>query len=149
MPGLPVTPSRRVGSAGAGRPLIEQIPYFAEQILEFMKGVEQLILVGAEPPVSFFAYPGKPSWCTPENCHILHLAHPHEDAVAALQSLAEALGATREPAALAPLELPDLPTGPARLRTAAQVIGRLLPEQAIISNEASTSGVGLGEATAH
>ncbi len=134
---------------GAGRPLIEQIPYFAEQILDFMKGVEQLILVGAEPPVSFFAYPGKPSWCTPENCRILHLAHPHEDAVAALQSLAEALGATREPAALAPLELPDLPTGRLDSVTAVQVIGRLLPEQAIISNEASTSGVGLGEATAH
>ncbi|MGH3860083.1 MAG: hypothetical protein ACRDSQ_10830, partial [Actinokineospora sp.] len=49
---------------GAGRALIEQIPYFAEQIVEFMKGVEQLILVGAKPPVSFFAYPGRPSWCT-------------------------------------------------------------------------------------
>ena len=53
---------------GAGRVEIERIPYFAEQIVEFMKGTGQLILVGASPPVSFFAYPNKPSWCTPEDC---------------------------------------------------------------------------------
>jgi acetolactate synthase-1/2/3 large subunit len=134
---------------GAGRPLIEQIPYFTEQILDFMKGVKQLILVGAKPPVSFFAYPGKPSWCTPEDCRILHLAHPHEDGVSALQALAEAVGATREQAAMAPFQPPEPPTGKLDAITAAHVIGRLLPEQAIVSNEANTSGVGLGEATAY
>jgi acetolactate synthase-1/2/3 large subunit len=134
---------------GAGRALIEQLPYFAEQIVDFMKGVEQLILVGAEPPVSFFAYPGKPSWCTPEGCRILHLAYPHEDGVSALQSLAEAIGANRERAAIAPLQPPELPTGQLNAITAAQVIGHLLPEQAIISDEAATCGVGLNEATAY
>jgi len=64
---------------GAGRVQVERIPYFAEQIVEFMNGTEQLILVGAKPPVSFFAYPDKPSWCTPEGCRILYLAHAHED----------------------------------------------------------------------
>ena len=34
---------------GAGRVQVERIPYFAEQIVEFMKGTEQLILVGASP----------------------------------------------------------------------------------------------------
>jgi acetolactate synthase I/II/III large subunit len=133
---------------GAGRPLIEQVPYFAEQILDFMKDVEQLILVGARPPVSFFAYPGQPSWCTPKDCRILHLARPHEDGVPALQALAEAVGATRERPGLAPFQPPEQPTGKLDAITAAQVIGRLLPEQAIVSNEANTSGVGLGEATA-
>jgi acetolactate synthase I/II/III large subunit len=134
---------------GAGRPLIEQIPYFAEQITEFMKGVQQLILVGAEPPVSFFAYPGKASWCTPEDCRILHLAHPHEDGESALRALADALGASRERPVLAPLAPPGLPTGKLDAIIAAQVIGHLLPEQAIISNEANTSGIGLGAATAY
>ncbi|MCK7473761.1 MAG: hypothetical protein MZV49_09970 [Rhodopseudomonas palustris] len=46
---------------GAGRVPVERIPYFAEQIVLFLKDVEQLILVGSKPPVSFFAYPGKPS----------------------------------------------------------------------------------------
>ncbi len=134
---------------GAGRALIEQIPYFAEQILDFMKGVELLILVGAKPPVSFFAYPGKESWCTPEDCRILHLAHPHEDGVGALQALAEAVGATKETGAIAALQVPDLPTGKLDPITVAQVIGRLLPEQAIVSDEAATAGVGLNAATAH
>ncbi len=134
---------------GAGRALIEQIPYFAEQILDFMKGVELLILVGAKPPVSFFAYPGKESWCTPEDCRILHLAHPHEDGVGALQALAEGVGATKETGAIAALQVPDLPTGQLDPITVAQVIGRLLPEQAIISDESGTSGVGLNAATAY
>ena len=134
---------------GAGRPLIEQIPYFAEQIVDYMAGVEQLILVGANPPVSFFAYPGKPSWCTPEDCRILHLAHPHEDGTSALQALAEAVGATRERAAIATLQPPDLPTTGLDAITAAQVIGHLLPEGAIISDEAATSGAGLNAATKH
>lgn len=134
---------------GAGRALIEQIPYFAEQIVEYMKGVELLILVGAKPPVSFFAYPDKPSWCTPEDCRILHLAHPHEDGVGALQALAEAVGATKERGAIAALQVPDLPTGQLDPITVAQVIGRLLPEHAIVSDEAATSGVGLNAATAH
>ena len=76
---------------GAGRVAIERIPYFAEQIVEFLQNVEQLILVGAKPPVSFFAYPGKPSYCAPEGCEILYLAHPHEDGTAALDAVAEAL----------------------------------------------------------
>ena len=79
---------------GAGRVQVERIPYFAEQIVEFMKD-EQLILVGAKPPVSFFAYPNKPSWCTPEDCRILYLAHAHEDGTAALEALADAVKAAQ------------------------------------------------------
>jgi hypothetical protein len=48
------------------------------------KGTEQLILVGAKPPVNFFAYPNKPSWCTPEDCRILYFSHAHEDGTTAL-----------------------------------------------------------------
>ncbi|MDE2466571.1 MAG: acetolactate synthase large subunit, partial [Alphaproteobacteria bacterium] len=39
---------------GAGRVAVERIPYFAEQIVEFLADLEQLILVGAKPPVAFF-----------------------------------------------------------------------------------------------
>jgi acetolactate synthase-1/2/3 large subunit len=49
---------------GAGRVVAERIPYLAEDIVEFLQGIEQLILVGAKPPVTFFAYPGKTSWPT-------------------------------------------------------------------------------------
>ncbi|MGH3860084.1 thiamine pyrophosphate-dependent enzyme [Actinokineospora sp.] len=79
----------------------------------------------------------------------MHLAHPHEDGTGALTDLAEAVGAHREAAVTAPFRPPAAPSGNLDVMTAAQVIGRLLPENAIISNEANTSGVGLGAATAY
>jgi len=132
---------------GAGRVVVERLPYFAEQIVDALAGVEQLILVGSKPPVSFFAYPGKASWCTPSDTAILHLAHPHEDGVQALESVADALGAPDRPAGVADHLLPDLPTGKLDQFSAGKVIARLLPEHAIVSDEAATSGLGFGLAT--
>src|ERR1019366_1504387 len=65
---------------GAGRVSVERIPYFGEQVTAFLSGTEQMIMVASTPPVSFFAYPGKPSWCVPDMCELIYLAHPHEDA---------------------------------------------------------------------
>jgi acetolactate synthase-1/2/3 large subunit len=127
---------------GAGRVAIERVPYFAEQIVEFLKETELLILVGTKPPVAFFAYPGKPSWCAPEGCRILHLSHPHEDGSAALEALAEALGAPAEPASRAPLALPPLPKGVLNVTSAGQVVAHYLPDNAIVAEEAGTSVVG-------
>jgi acetolactate synthase-1/2/3 large subunit len=78
---------------GAGRVSIERIPYFGEHAAEFLAGTELLVLVGARAPVSFFAYPDKPSWLTPDACTITALTQPHEDGVAALEALVEALDA--------------------------------------------------------
>jgi acetolactate synthase-1/2/3 large subunit len=128
---------------GAGRVEIERIPYFAEQIVAFMKGTEQLILVGASPPVSFFAYPNKPSWCTPEDCKILYLAQPHEDGTVALEALAEAVKAPKEPSHVGVARRPDLPNGPLNPLTAGQVIAHFLPSGAIISDEGATAGGGV------
>jgi len=128
---------------GAGRVEVERIPYFAEQIVEFMKGTEQLILVGASPPVSFFAYPNKPSWGTPEDCRILYLAHPNEDGTAALEALADAVKAPKKPLHLGQSKKPDLPNGPLNALTAGQVIAHFLPSGAIISDEGATAGGGV------
>lgn len=78
---------------GAGRVRIERLPYFGEMALSFLQGTELLVLVGTKPPVSFFAYPDKPSWLTPEGCQLTTLAHPHEDGLAALEGLVDALNA--------------------------------------------------------
>jgi acetolactate synthase-1/2/3 large subunit len=133
---------------GAGRVMLSRIPYFAEQIVEFFADTEQLVLVGAKPPVSFFAYPGKPSWGLPENCIIHYLAHPHEDGVQALEAVAEALGAVDGPAHVAPRKLPDGIADKFDQYTIGQVIARHLPEGAIISDEGATSGTGTALATA-
>lgn len=127
---------------GAGLAPVERIPYFAEDIVESLKGLEQLILVGAPPPVTFFAYPDKPSWVTPEGCEIITLSHPHEDGVAALRAVADAIGAPKE-GVVAQLDRSSLPQGELNAITMGQIVARLLPENAIISEEAATTGRGL------
>ncbi|MEI9990610.1 MAG: acetolactate synthase large subunit [Rhizomicrobium sp.] len=133
---------------GAGRVALARIPYFAEQIVEFFADTEQLVLVGAKPPVSFFAYPGKPSWGLAEGCVIHYLAHANEDGTQALEALAEALGAPAAPAHVAPLKRPDSIADKFDQFTIGQVIARHLPEGAIISDEGATSGAGTALATA-
>ncbi|MEJ1967675.1 MAG: acetolactate synthase large subunit [Rhizomicrobium sp.] len=133
---------------GAGRVAPARIPYFAELIVEFFQETEQLILVGAKPPVSFFAYPGKPSWGLQPGATIHYLAHPHEDGIQALEALAEALGAPKEPVGLAPLKQPETIADKLDQYTIGQVIARHLPEGAIISDEGATSGAGTALATA-
>jgi acetolactate synthase-1/2/3 large subunit len=131
---------------GAGRVVVDRIPYFAEQIVETLAGLEQLILVGAKPPVTFFAYPGKPSWCLPDGAQILHLAQAHEDGTSALMALAEALGA-REHGRVAAFAPPAMPTGRVNQHTIGQIIARRLPEGAILADEGATSTGGTMAAT--
>ena len=133
---------------GAGRVAIERIPYFAEQIVEYLAKLEALIIVGSKPPVSFFAYPGKPSWGLPDGCAVHYLAHPHEDGTAALEALAEAVNAPRDPANVAPRMKSELPKDKLDQYTIGQVIAHFLPEGAIVSDEAATSGLGTMIATA-
>ncbi|HEY5046536.1 MAG TPA: acetolactate synthase large subunit [Rhizomicrobium sp.] len=133
---------------GAGRVAVERIPYFAEQMVEFLSKIEQLVIVGSKPPVSFFAYPGKPSWCLPEGAQILYLAHAHEDGTQALEALAEALGAPKEPANILPFRRPDAPKGQFNPYTVGESIARHLPEGTIFADEAATSGLGTAIATA-
>jgi acetolactate synthase-1/2/3 large subunit len=124
---------------GAGRVPVERIPYFAEQIVDFLKDFEQLVFVGAKPPVSFFAYPGKPSWCSPPAAHLAYLAHAHEDGAQALAAVADALGAPAQSPVRIPLQLPDLPQGPLTALGVAQVIAHLTPENVIYADESATS----------
>jgi len=142
---------------GAGRVLVERLPYFAEQLVATLAPIEQLILVGSTPPVAFFAYPGKQSWCSADGTAITQLAHPHEDGVVALVEVADSVTsrsgstpdrATDGPGAVARLELPSPVTGPLDQFTVGQVIARLLPEGAVVSDEAATSGLGPALATA-
>jgi len=124
---------------GAGRVPVERIPYFAEQIVEFLRDLEQIVLVGAKPPVSFFAYPGKPSWCAPQSCEFSYLALAHEDGVAALEALAHAVRAPAQPAVRIQLRLPGRPSGRLTAVGVAQIIAELTPEQAIISDDSVTA----------
>ncbi|HEX7375091.1 MAG TPA: acetolactate synthase large subunit [Steroidobacteraceae bacterium] len=134
---------------GAGRVYVERLPYFAEQITAALADVEQLILVGAKPPVTFFAYPGKPSWGSPDGCRFLQLAHEHEDGARALDALDRALGtASKGPVMRLPLALPELPQGALNSQTVAQVIANLTPEHTIFADESATGSFALFTAMA-
>ncbi|KAB1071683.1 acetolactate synthase large subunit [Methylobacterium planeticum] len=125
---------------GAGRPSIERMPYRAEQALAFLSGTRHLILVGAQAPVAFFAYPDQPSELTPTGCEPLVLSHPHEDGPAALWALADALRVSTAAARNAHRP-PDLPLdGPLDTEAVMRVVGHLLPEYAIISDESISAG---------
>lgn len=128
---------------GAGRVGVERLPYFAEQIVAMLDGLEQIILVGTKPPVSFFAYPGKPSWCAPTGCHFAQLAHEHEDGVHALEALDIALGGSSPLVPHLPLQLPDMPSGALTPVSIAHIIARLTPENAIFADEGNTSSLAL------
>ena len=135
-------------SRGAGRIEVPRVPYFGEQAVAALEGLQYLILVGAKAPVSFFAYPGKPSELTPEGCAILKLADIAEDGVAALSALAELVGAGKQRAPGQNRQALALPQGALTPETIAQSVAVQLPENAIISNEAATSGFAIPGLTA-
>ena len=126
---------------GAGLVNVDKLPYFAEDVVEAMTGVDQLVIAGSKPPVAFFAYPGKPSWLTPEGAEIHQLAAPEEDVIAGLEALADELDAPAEPAGVAAASRPELPTGDISAGTVGTTVAALLPENAIISDEGATSGL--------
>ncbi len=133
---------------GAGRVVVERLPYFAENIVAFLSGVEQLVLVGAEAPVSFFAYPGKPGCCAPDGCKIVYLAHADEDGARATIDLADALGTPGKPPMRAPLDVPSLPTGALDASAVVRTIAHLTPEDAVVIDEGLTSSQALQAALA-
>lgn len=132
---------------GAGIPAVTRLAYLAEMATAQLDGLRHLILVDTKSPVSFFAYPGKPSDLVPEGCEVHILARGNEDAVAALEAVADAVGAPAD-APVTATPMPDRPTGALGANSIAQAIGALLPEGAIVSDEANTSGTFLPAMTA-
>ena len=129
---------------GAGRVSLERLPYPVDQALAVLDGVRHVILVGTAAPVAFFAYPDKPSLLAPPGCRYHTLATPEEDGVQALEALADALGAgTHAPRVQQP-EPPGIPSQQSlTVEGISSVVGALLPEHAIVCDEAITSGRGL------
>ena len=133
---------------GAGLPAVERIAYLAELATLQLTGIEHLVLVDAKSPVSFFAYPGKASNLVPEGCSVHTLATPEQDALASLDALAAALGASQAVPALQAAARPSRPRGRLTAPKVCKAIGAMLPERAIVIDEAITSGLMLGAMTA-
>lgn len=130
---------------GAGRVRVDRLPYPVDIALDALKDVRQLVTAGAKVPVSFFAYPGKPSVLAPEDCKITRLADVEDDLDGALAALAAELDATRTPPAhVSDLRRPALPDGKATPDGIATVLAALLPEDAVVIDESVSTGRNFG-----
>ena len=113
-----------------------------------MDGLKHLVLVDTKAPVSFFAYPDKPSYLVPDGCEVHELVPNGFAAAPALEELADALGAASDAGSLTKFARPERPTGPLNMETIANAIGAVLPEAAIVSDEGNTAGLFVAGATA-
>ena len=125
---------------GAGLPIIHGFPGTAASATEHMASVRTVVLAGAEPPVTFFKWPGEPSSRLPVGVEVLTLATPVQDVVAALLAAADAVGAGPTVTRTVALDVPSPPTGELNVESAGRAIAAALPEGAIVANESITSG---------
>src|SRR5438445_467181 len=132
---------------GTDKPPVERVHYVLEQAVEQLKEFRQLVLVGAQAPVAYFAAPGKNAVLTLPECEIHTLASPDEDSARALEALAAALSLDGMQSIAANAEQPSLPSGDINLQGLAAAIEALLPENTIVVDESMTSGRGLMAAT--
>jgi acetolactate synthase I/II/III large subunit len=133
---------------GAGIPNVDRLAYLVEFAAAQLADTRHLILAGTQSPVSFFAYPGKPSTPVPPDCQVHVLADGADDVPDALAALADLIAPGTAPAGPTPAR-PGLPdAGELTAQAVAAAVGALLPEGAIVCDEANTSGIWLPAATA-
>jgi acetolactate synthase-1/2/3 large subunit len=128
---------------GRGLPDPPRLPYLPEQARAMLDEVAELVLVGTRAPVTFFGYPGVPSSTVPEGTVVSVLAaapqDAAQDAVGALERLAELLGAPAVTAPPRPNPVP--PSGDLTPDTLAAAIAACQPEDAIVADEGLTSSL--------
>ena len=135
---------------GAGRVISNRVPYVVDLALATLADLRSIVVAGGRPPVSFFAYPGKPSLQAPPTCAFTRLAGMEDDIEGALEALADELGArAMPPAHVARLDPPSLPTGALTQEGIAAVLGALMPENAVVIDESVSTGRGFAALTAH
>jgi acetolactate synthase I/II/III large subunit len=123
---------------GAGRLPLLRVPYPAPLAIDALKDVEHIITICTRPPLGFFAYPGVPSHHAPENASVMALCDVDQNAAEALSALASELNA--KPKAAPSFPKHDIPKGSATSAGLGQMLGAIIPEGAIIAEEAITLG---------
>jgi acetolactate synthase-1/2/3 large subunit len=127
---------------GQGRLQLERVPYPADQAIAALASVREIILVGSKAPIGFFAYPNQPSKHYPEDAGITVLTRPEQDAESALRALADELGCPAAVAMPDPGPKPAVDRGPPTPEGLARTVAALMPEDAIIVDEAVSYGRG-------
>ncbi|KQT83984.1 acetolactate synthase large subunit [Aurantimonas sp. Leaf443] len=131
---------------GRGRLAAARVPYAMSEAIAALAPFDTILLVGAKPPVGFFAYPGLPSVQYAPTARLHVLSRPEQDGVAALQALVDVIGAPEAPfEASGPA--PEPARGAVTPEAFAQTLAALMPEEAIVSDESITFGRALLGAT--
>jgi acetolactate synthase-1/2/3 large subunit len=125
---------------GAGRPIVERIPYAVDQAASLLAPYSKIVLIGTKAPVAFFAYPDHRSQLTSPGATIFELAGVTDDAAYALEALADHLGARRTEPITAELARPARPVGAITAEKIGTLLAAVLPENAIVVDESITSG---------
>jgi acetolactate synthase-1/2/3 large subunit len=134
--------------SGAGRVDAPRLPFSVDQGLAMLSGTRNLVLVGAKTPVTFFAYPGKPSVLAPAGCAVTEAADVAADLEHVLAALADEVGATNvPPAGVTQFAPPPMPSGAPTIEGISAVIANLIPENAIVVDESVTTGRDFGAST--
>ncbi len=127
---------------GIGRVVTERLAYFGEMAVEQLAGLDTLVLVGAKAPVSFFAYPDKPSVLSPDTADLSTLVDVRIDALDALTRLADLLDAPAQPVTASAQAAHPLTDGKIDATELGKVVANRLPEQAIVCDEGATNSLG-------
>lgn len=127
---------------GEGRVPVERLPYFGEQAAEYLQDFDTMVIVGTKAPVSFFAYPGKPSYLVADRTRVVGLADDRCNALDALTRLADALEAPAEPATVQSFAQHALEQGPINMVEMGKILSNHIPENAIVCDEGATNGLG-------
>ncbi|MBO9423816.1 acetolactate synthase large subunit [Labrenzia sp. R4_1] len=129
---------------GEGAVAFESLPYNADLTAEFLAGQTRIVLVGEDPPVNFFAYPGKPSTPEPAGCALDRLCYGDWDVLWTLETLAEAAGVDgSETIARVKRHVPDIEPSALTAEGIGRGLANAIPEGAIMVNEAVTAGAGI------
>lgn len=133
---------------GSGRVEVARVPYASDQAIEALSGIDQVVLCGTHQPVSNFAFPDRSNVLTKPGCRFVPLASIDDDLIGTLEALADALGVRSLDIEMPWPTKPDRPTGALSPEGIARAIASVLPEEAIVVDEAVTTGRGFASITA-
>ncbi len=129
---------------GHGAVAFEPLYYPGDMNAELLKDISSITLVGENPPVNFFAYPGKPSTPEAPGSAIDRLCHGDWDILGTLRALADAVGVDgTETVQRIAKDIPELEAGCLTSDGIGRALARAIPDGAILINEAMTAGQGI------
>jgi acetolactate synthase-1/2/3 large subunit len=131
---------------GAGLPELPGVPYFPEMAISELADVERLVLAGAPEPVAFFGYRDGSSRVIGDRTTRQQLTPLDGDPVAALEALADEVGAG--PWTAPDVAAPERPSGALDIMSLGHAVASLQPEGAIVVDESATSGLAYADAAA-